>query len=335
MANLETLTHQDIYKQYKAKIEQAFHVKMTATAYLVQSIIEIGKVCLEAKSHNDKLNVRDKKQLWKEFSENLPISKASISKYIAVAKHPIIGIKKYQKALPPSIYTLYELSKIPNAKLEKLITSKKIHADMGRSELNKLLGINVSPKGIGKTSNEVEILSLRLPLDIWEHKFEDIKDDLIQYLSKKGILYEYGSELRKRERLELTQQRNINKYILTQLKKICTQNIKSYIETKGKQKNLFGKNPLSFDKKVKLVGFKKDEVNFQQCANTQEIEQMYISLGLGTKKEWQQLEVEVMGNAFQKYPEPKHLFNSPEIKQNQMNPKLPAKKKRDFSGFKV
>jgi hypothetical protein len=66
MANLETLTNKDIYKQYKVKIKQAFHVKMTATAFLVQSIIEIGKVCLEAKSHNEKLNVKDKKQLWKE-----------------------------------------------------------------------------------------------------------------------------------------------------------------------------------------------------------------------------------------------------------------------------
>ena len=336
MANLETLTHQDIYKQYRSDIEKAFQVKMTATAYLVQSIIEIGRVCLEAKSYNDKLRVKDKKKLWREFSENLPISKSSISKYIAVAKHPIIGTKKYQKSLPPSIFTLYELSKISNAKLEKLITTKKIHADMGRSELNKLLGINITVKGIGKTSNEVEILSLRLPLDIWEDKFEDVKEDLMQFLAKKGILYEYGSEIRKRERLELSQQKKFNNYIQSQLRKICLKKFKNHIDNAAYKKNPIAAKSMTFDQKLKLLKFNKSEVNFKECVGNNEIEYLYLQLDLGTQDEWNKLESDIYTEAFEKYPPPQHILNSSGDKSSHELKGLPSKtKKRDFSGFKV
>jgi hypothetical protein len=344
--NPAILTPRKVFDKYKRSIEIVYRGQQDTSILVISAIIEIGRICQEAREYKKRLNLKNKDDLWEDFEKSLPFSKASIARYIAIFQHPTIRLKKYQRNLPPSVYSLYELSKIQDKQLEHLIESGKVNSDIGRTELNLLLQGKSKSKRLSQSANEIEILSLRLPLDSWEDQFEEVKQELIEFLEKKGVSYVYGNEIQKREQLEQTQSKNIEKYVFMQLKKHFTKQIKSYIEQEGKERNLFKKGKTyTFKQKAELIGFNFDEVDCSSAINDDEIEQRYLACGIGNEKDWNKLVNQFMGEAFEKYPYPAHLLESNNSKSSNKSDKfdsslLPIKRPKKygeskFKGIKV
>jgi len=335
------LTPQKVFDKYKKDIEIIFRGQQDASTIVISAILEIGRVCKDARAYKNRLNLKNKDDLWGKFEKSLPISKSSISKYISIYQHPVIRLKKYHRNLPSSVFSLYELSKIKDAHLEKLLMSGKIHSDIGRTELNLLLQGKTLSKRLTQSANEVEVLSIRLPVNSWEDKFEDVRYELIEFLEQRGLGYALGNEIQKREKLEVKQSKNVQKYVFTQLKKYFTRQIKSYIEQQGKNKNLFKRGKqITFKRKAELVGFHFDEVDCSSDISDEEIKQRFLGLGIGDENDWNNLVNKFMGDAFEKYPYPKHLLQS-QTKSVKFDPSLiPIRKqqkidKSRFKEFKV
>ena len=336
MTRQTILTPLKILNKYKRDIESIYQGKQNASQVVVSSIVEIGKICTEARDYKNRLNLKNKNELWEDFEKNLPISKSSVSKYISISEHPTIRLKKFHKQLPPSVYSLYELSKLKDVQLQKFLESGKVNSEIGRTELNLLLSPKSNTKQLTKVVNEIEVLSIRLPSDIWEERFSEIKDKLLEFLNENDIGYSYGKEILNREKQEKKHSQLFEKFILTQLRKIFTKKVRELIESKWKSSSKFiGKKKLTFKQKVKLVGFNWDEVDCSICVDSTEIQNLYLSLDLGTQSEWNILYSDILGRGFEKYPPPNHLTNTDRgVKPPQLE-KISSLKKRDFSKFKV
>lgn len=335
MSNIEIISSKQIFDDYRKKISLVHQGKQLASASIVTAIVEIGKLCIEAREYKDRLNIKNKEKLWKEFSENLPVSKSSISKYISVAEHPYIRLKKNHKFLPPSVYSLYELSKIQSKKLETLVNKNKINPDIGRSNLNLLLGSNSKPIQIKQVSNDIELMTLKIKEKNWENKFELFQDELINFLNEKEISFEFGTELKRRERTEDVYYRNIQKQITLGMKKYFKERLIVFVDSSLNGKNLG--NVRSLSKKLKLLKIGEDEVDYKNNLDQDELKDQFISVGLGTEDEWNEHLSSVIGESHEKYPPPLHLLKQKDqiFDDDIFQPFKKSNKKRNFDGFKV
>lgn len=334
------MTPQKVFAKYKKDIEAVYRGQQDASTLVISAILEIGRVCLDAREYKNRLTLKDKDTLWGQFEKSLPISKSSISKYISIYQHPLIRLKKYSRNLPPSVFSLYELSKIKVNQFEKLIQSGKINSDIGRAELNLLLQGKSSSKRITQSANEVEVLSLRLPADSWEGKFGDIESELLEFLKQRGIGYVYGNEIQKRKRQESKFSRNLQKYIDSKLKKHCASLIKEYINYEARIKYSAASKKLSFKGKWKLLGFFQEEVDLGLCRDMDEVKDLLVSHSYLSELEWGQLTSRFFDEAFEKYPQPSYSAESNAKPVEFEKPALLMKQRRKidkskFDGIKV
>jgi hypothetical protein len=338
MPKNSVLTPSQVLETYKKKIVVAHHCQGVATQAMVSAIVEIGRLCQEAKQYKDRLSSKDKNDLWKKFEDKLPISKASITKYISIAENNVLKLKRNHKYLPPSVFTLYELSQISDTKLTKMIQSGVIHSEVGRTELLSKIKPKLLTNKSKQAANEIEVLSIRLSVDEWEQKFISIKEELLEFLDNKGIKYSYGSEIIKRQKIESSHSKNFTKYLTTQFRKFFTKRIRDYINEQGRAKHLFaGKKSLSFERKVKLVGFNMDEVDLRSCISESEIKDIVVPAGFCNEDEWNILMSKFVAEAFEKYPVPTHLMALDSDVTNVEMPALLGRKNtiRDKSKFKL
>ena len=98
----------------------------------VESIIETGSLLIQAKKklpHG---------KFTRMIEEKLPFGERTARMLMTVAKHPILSKRKYTSVLPPSWYTLYELSRISEDESEELIKTGEITPELTQAEAREL-----------------------------------------------------------------------------------------------------------------------------------------------------------------------------------------------------
>ena len=74
----------------------------------------------------------------------LPMSKRAADMFVVIAAHGLLSNGKHASHLPPSWYTLYELTKVPPANLALALTEGTINPQMERKDAVALRGSNQS-----------------------------------------------------------------------------------------------------------------------------------------------------------------------------------------------
>ena len=98
------------------------------------SIIETGKLLVEAKSKVDHGD-------WLKLVEELPFSDRTAQRLMEIARHPVLSNPTHASVLPPSWYTLYELSQIDNQVLLARIEDHTINPEMQRKDVKAITGV--------------------------------------------------------------------------------------------------------------------------------------------------------------------------------------------------
>jgi hypothetical protein len=336
--NLLVQSQSQVLGSYSKKIASIYKHQQLASQTTIKAIIEIGNLLIEAREYKDSLNQKNKNELWKKFSTSLSFSSSSISKYIKIAEHPILRLKKNHKFLPPSIHSLYEISQINEKKLLRLISTGKITSEIGRSELLLLQNGTRKSKSSTKSNNEVEVLSIRFPIDSWVNDFHDIQDELLRFLENKKISFAYGNEFKKLEKAENSYQDKVTKKSLQILKRNMKKYIFDYVNNQGLKKNYWTKvSQPSWITKFKKIGFNRDEVDVTLCSNESELRSMYLSIGLGDENTFLKMQSESLSEAISAVPYPKILKNINESTSAKTKPNPSTFKKRglNFTGVKV
>jgi len=144
LADIELMSYRDVFDDYGAKIQQKHEQQLNAQGIAVGSIIAIGKLLKEARDYKDSLNVKNKSKLWSNFENGLTFSKGHISKYIKISENPVLSNKVHQSKLPPSVFTLYELTHHDQETLVHGIQSGAITANLSRSDVASTKTKNLS-----------------------------------------------------------------------------------------------------------------------------------------------------------------------------------------------
>jgi len=336
--NLLVQTQSHVLVSYSKKIASIYKNQQLASQATIKAIVEIGNVLIEARDYKDSLKQKNKNELWKKFSTSLSFSPASITKYIKIAEHPVIRLRKNHKFLPPSIHSLYEIAQIDEKKLLKLISTGKITSDIGRSELALLKNNASKSKVLGGLVDEVEVLSIRFPANSWMSDFNDIQNELLSFLEKRQIGFVYGNEFKKIERAETNYQNKIVRKTFQLLKKRIKKLVIEHIDNKGVQLGYWTEqNKPSLSVKVKKLGYRMDEVDITTCQNQDELELMYLSIGLDDKRQFIKASTESLNDAISLVPIPDILENLSSTKPDKSDIELQSNKRRklNFTGVKV
>ncbi|MDU8946116.1 DUF3102 domain-containing protein [Ovoidimarina sediminis] len=104
----------------------------------VDAILDVGRMLTEAKAN---LPHGQFGRLFAEDNpERLPFTDATARKLMAISRHAALGNRAHVHALPPAWGTLYELSKLPEDKLEGAFSAGLIHPEMERQDAVALVG---------------------------------------------------------------------------------------------------------------------------------------------------------------------------------------------------
>lgn len=100
----------------------------------VEAILEIGRVLINAKkqlAHGEWQRLFDERMV--------PFSQSAAERLMKIAVHPLLSNATHASILPPSWYTLYELTKLPEAQLAQAIDEGRVTPDMPRDMAKKLM----------------------------------------------------------------------------------------------------------------------------------------------------------------------------------------------------
>ncbi|WP_408595586.1 hypothetical protein [Limnohabitans sp.] len=283
--NLELMSYQDVFDDYGAKIQQNHEQQINAQGIAVGSIIAIGKLLKEARDYKDSLNVKNKSKLWSKFENGLTFSKGHISKYIKISDNSVLSNKVHYSKLPPSVFTLYELTHHDQETLVNGIRSGAITANLNRSDVaSKKEKKLASPSS---TTPQVELGKLRIAKDHWVANYHGFKSELNGLLSKYNVTLVEASVPKKMVNDEDRYYKTITKVIFREAKKFYLREVTTLLDIKLKERNLlksYGKS--SFKKKVDALKFPIDEFDVSNCATDDEIKQKYLSHGLDGEVAW-------------------------------------------------
>jgi hypothetical protein len=113
-------------KQWSQKITDAWQKG-------VESIIETGRLLIKAKGELDHGE-------WLPMIESdLPFAENTTQRLIKIAEHPVLSNTAYRPLLPASWRTLYELTKLDDNTLKKLLDDEKITSKTEQKEAIKFL----------------------------------------------------------------------------------------------------------------------------------------------------------------------------------------------------
>ena len=285
--NLELMSYQDVFNDYGKKIQQKHEQQINAQGIAVGSIIAIGKLLKEARNYKDSLIIKNKSKLWSKFEDGLSFSKGNISKYIKISENPVLSNKINHSKLPPSVFTLYELTHHDQETLVHGIQSGAITANLSRSDVastnTKKL---VTPSS---TASQIELGTLSISKDNWVENYHSFKSELDGLLAKYNVMMVESSAPKKMAKDEDRYYKTITKVIFREAKKFYLREVNTFLDIKLKKINLFksyGKS--SFKKKSAALGFHVDEIDPSTCFDIDEIKQMYLSLGLDGETAWNQ-----------------------------------------------
>ena len=125
------------------------------------SIIEVGRLLIQAKAeiaHGKWLT------LFRDYDDDdrapvtFPFGQRTAEMLMAIAGHSILSNPKFVSDLPPSWGTLYEMTRIPEQELEKLIEDGTINADIRRCDVEAIAD-EIRGEGLYKFERVAESLN--------------------------------------------------------------------------------------------------------------------------------------------------------------------------------
>lgn len=142
----------------------------------INSIIFNSLLFTEAREN---LNNND----WKEFYKRTKLTYRIIQVLTKIGKNKILTNKKYIDKLPVSVFSLYELLKIKDERLIKLIDDNKVNSNTTRFEIQKLNGLETD--SIFKKEGTNRFINIRLNKKNFQLKYlKDFSDDLKSFVKK-------------------------------------------------------------------------------------------------------------------------------------------------------
>jgi len=142
----------------------------------INSIISNALLFTEAREN---LNNND----WKEFYKRTKLTYRIIQVLTKIGKNKILTNKKYIDKLPASVFSLYELLKIKDERLIKLIDDNKVNSNTTRFEIQKLNGLETDL--IFKKEGTNRFINIRLNKKNFQLKYlKDFSNDLKNLVKK-------------------------------------------------------------------------------------------------------------------------------------------------------
>ena len=146
----------------------------------IESIVKNAVLLREARTSENKLNDNE----WSLLQDKLKLTYRITQIITKIGKNRILTNEKYFNQLPPSIYKIYELTKISEKKLLELLQSKKINPSLSYDEILKVIGLQI-PKKYEKKKKTIRFLNIRLDDKNFNlRQLTDIKKDILSILSK-------------------------------------------------------------------------------------------------------------------------------------------------------
>jgi len=103
----------------------------------VDSIVEVGRALVSAKkelAHGEWQRLFDERMV--------PFSQSAAERLMKIATHPLLSQSAHASILPPSWYTLYELTKLPQTELARAIDEGRVTPDMPRNVVKSLMPLS-------------------------------------------------------------------------------------------------------------------------------------------------------------------------------------------------
>jgi len=142
----------------------------------INSIISNALLFTEAREN---LNNND----WKEFYKRTKLTYRIIQVLTKIGKNKILTNKKYIDKLPASVFSLYELLKIKDERLIKLIDDNKVNSNTTRFEIQKFNGLETD--SIFKKEGTNRFINIRLNKKNFQLKYlKDFSNDLKSFVKK-------------------------------------------------------------------------------------------------------------------------------------------------------
>lgn len=330
------LTKSEVFRDFNKRIAAAYKHQIESQVTGVRSIIEIGKLLDEARQYRDSLNHNEGQKLWASFERRLGFSPANVSKYIAIARHPILKLKKYGRHLPPSVFSLYELSKLDALDLQALLKQKTVTPTLGRSDIIRLSKAKKTPK----KSKQIELFRICVDegdlIAAYEQKYTLVAD----ILKKLDIDFQDAPQVARLKRAQTNYNKKIEQFLLKSAKNFLKQSYKRYVEHQGIALNAWNsRSKLSYMAKLKKIGIRQDEISTEFCTSTDEIKDIYINGPFDGIDAWHR---EYMGwyHAAQEAVRMPKILQSREtpVESVELEPLVTFGKKRrtvDFTGVKI
>ena len=146
----------------------------------IESIVKNAVLLREARTSESKLNDNE----WSLLQDKLKLTYRITQIITKIGKNKILTNEKYFNQLPPSIYKIYELTKISEKKLLELLQSKKINPSLSYDEILKVIGLQIRKK-FEKKKNTIRFLNIRLDEKNFNlRQLIDIKKDILSTVSK-------------------------------------------------------------------------------------------------------------------------------------------------------
>lgn len=231
-----------------SKIENYISRFITNYQSNIESIVKNAVLLKEARTSEKKLNDSE----WNTLQKKLNLTYRITQIITKIGKNKILTNEKYFNQLPPSIYKIYELTRVSEKKLLELLQNKKITPSLSYDEVIKLVGLEKPKKlNVKKKDNTLRFFNIRL--DDKRFNLKDlsvIKKDILSLISRHKdkaelTLEDYNVE----NRLQLQKELTLIKF-KSDLKMSDKKNYKKIYDNYKEQLEKLGKDTLEESKKI-------------------------------------------------------------------------------------
>lgn len=231
-----------------SKIENYISRFITNYQSNIESIVKNAVLLKEARTSEIKLNDSE----WNTLQKKLNLTYRITQIITKIGKNKVLTNEKYFNQLPPSIYKIYELTRVSEKKLLELLQNKKITSSLSYDEVIKLVGLEKPKKlNVKKKDNTLRFFNIRL--DDKRFNLKDlsvIKKDILSLISKHKdkaelTLEDYNVE----NRLQLQKELTLIKF-KSDLKMSDKKNYKKIYDNYKEQLEKLGKDTLEESKKI-------------------------------------------------------------------------------------
>lgn len=231
-----------------SKIESYISRFITNYQSNIESIVKNAVLLKEARTSEKKLNDSE----WNTLQKKLNLTYRITQIITKIGKNKVLTNEKYFNQLPPSIYKIYELTRVSEKKLLELLQNKKITPSLSYDEVIKLVGLEKPKKlNVKKKDNTLRFFNIRLDDKRFNLKDlsvikKDIQSLITKYKDKAELtLEDYNVE----NRLQLQKELTLIKF-KSDLKMSDKKNYKKIYDNYKEQLEKLGKDTLEESKKI-------------------------------------------------------------------------------------